>query len=141
MNEKDEKALLSEINILKKMDHISIIKLYDVFEYNCFFYVVTEFCEGGSLLSALENCQIKSEKDAASLMKQIISAVSYMHKMKIAHRDLKLENIVLVKQIDKSTICPEKAFVKIIDFGLASKVQFARNNKTGIVGTIEYMAP
>lgn len=35
------------------------------------------------------------------LMKQIISAVSYMHQMKVAHRDLKLDNIVLVKEINK----------------------------------------
>jgi serine/threonine protein kinase len=41
MNEKDQKLLLDEINILKKMDHINIIKLYDVFHYNNFFYVVT----------------------------------------------------------------------------------------------------
>lgn len=42
------------------MDHINIIKLYDVFYYKNFFYVVTEFCEGGSLLQALQNRQIQS---------------------------------------------------------------------------------
>lgn len=41
MNAQDQKLLLSEINILKKMDHINIIKMYDVFCYNNFFYVVT----------------------------------------------------------------------------------------------------
>lgn len=44
MNDEDQKTLLSEINILKKMDHINIIKLYDVFYYKNFFYVITEFC-------------------------------------------------------------------------------------------------
>lgn len=50
------------------------------------------------------------------LVKQIISAVSYMHKMKIAHRDLKLDNIVLVKEMNKNN---QRSSIKIIDFGLA----------------------
>lgn len=41
MNKNDEKILMDEIKILRKMDHINIIKLYDVFHYNSFFYVVT----------------------------------------------------------------------------------------------------
>lgn len=42
------------------MDHINIIKLYDVFFFNNFFYVVTEYCDGGNLLTALQKQQIKS---------------------------------------------------------------------------------
>ena len=41
MNAEDQKLLISEINFLKRMDHINIIKLYDVFYYKNFFYVVT----------------------------------------------------------------------------------------------------
>lgn len=72
------------------MDHINIIKLYDVFFHKSFFYVVTEYCQGGSLLDALQKQQIKSEKEVLLIMRQIMSAVSYMHKINIAHRDLKL---------------------------------------------------
>ncbi len=78
------------------MDHINIIKLFDVFYYKNFFYVVTEYCQGGTLYSTLKT-QKFPEPHIAILMKQILSAISYMHKMKIAHRDLKLDNIVLVK--------------------------------------------
>jgi calcium-dependent protein kinase len=42
------------------MDHINIIKLYDVFYHKSFFYVVTEYCEGGNLLQAMQNNQIRS---------------------------------------------------------------------------------
>jgi serine/threonine protein kinase len=59
--------------------------------------VVTEYCQGGNLLEALQKQKIKSEKEVAMLMKQIVSAITYMHQMNIAHRDLKLDNIVLVK--------------------------------------------
>ena len=62
MKDSDQKTLMAEINILRKMDHISIIKLYDVFYYQNFFYVVTEYCEGGSLLSAIEHRKFASEK-------------------------------------------------------------------------------
>lgn len=79
------------------MDHINIIKLYDVFYFKNFFYVVTEYCDGGNLLNALQKQQIRSQKDIMQLMKQILSAVTYMHQKNIAHRDLKLENIVLIK--------------------------------------------
>lgn len=59
--------------------------------------MVTEYCQGGNLLEALQKQKIKSEKEVAMLMKQIVSAITYMHQMNIAHRDLKLDNIVLVK--------------------------------------------
>lgn len=72
------------------------------------------------------------------LVKQIISAVSYMHKMKIAHRDLKLDNIVLVKEMSKNN---QRSSIKIIDFGLAQETSINSKTKTGIVGTVSYMAP
>lgn len=66
-------------------------------------------------------------------MKQIVSAVNYMHKSKIAHRDLKLENLVLVEKIHQSKAKP---CLKLIDFGLAQKVEFPLRNPSNIVGTL-----
>lgn len=54
--------MLSEVSLLKKLDHINIIKLDDIFFNNNFYYIVTEFCEGGTLLDALVRKKIKSEK-------------------------------------------------------------------------------
>lgn len=122
------------------MDHINIIKLYDVFFHKSFFYVVTEYCQGGSLLDALQKQQVKSEKEVLLIMRQIMSAVSYMHKINIAHRDLKLQNIVLVKQMNKFNK-EIRANVKLIDFGLATTVTNPIKNSTGLVGTVSYMAP
>lgn len=71
-------------------------------------------------------------------MRQVLSAVLYIHQLKIAHMDLKLENIVLVKSINQANI---NQCVKIIDFGLAMESPKFFNNKCGMVGTISYMAP
>lgn len=70
-------------------------------------------------------------------MKQIMSAVNYMHNMKIAHRDLKLENIVLVKSGDSEI----RNCIKIIDFGLASETKHHIHNPSELTGTLSYMAP
>ena len=51
-----------------------------------------------------------SERDAAVIMKQVLSAVSYCHSMKIVHRDLKPENLLLDSE-------SENAMIKVIDFG------------------------
>lgn len=69
---------------------------------------------------------------------QVLSAVSYIHQFKIAHLDLKLENIVLVQQIENKNI---DQCVKIIDFGLAQKSDKYLNNQCSRVGTLSYMAP
>jgi calcium-dependent protein kinase len=77
------------------MDHPNIIRLYDIFDSRDFCYVITEYCDGRELFSAIKKNHHFSEKNAASIMKQLLSAVNYMHNKGIVHRDLKPENIVL----------------------------------------------
>lgn len=61
---------------------------------------------------------------------QLIDAVRHLHKNGIAHRDLKLENILINKE----------GYLKIIDFGISKKFEKGHSTKT-ICGTVEYMAP
>lgn len=72
-------------------------------------------------------------------MKQILSALYYMHQKKVVHRDMKLENLVLVEKYVPGE--EEKLCIKIIDFGLAVKISQSFGNKCGNVGTPSYMAP
>ena len=72
-------------------------------------------------------------------MKQILSALFYMHQKKIVHRDMKLENLVLVDKYNPDE--EEKICIKIIDFGLAIKITQSYGNKCANVGTPSYMAP
>ena len=89
-----EQALFAELDILREIDHPNIIKLYDAYDVNNTFYVVTEYCDGGQLFEAVSKARNLTEGNVAHIMTQIMSAVNYLQKKGIAHRDLKPENIV-----------------------------------------------
>ena len=123
---KAKKYLDNEILILKEVDHPNIIKLYEVKETTQFFYLIMELCNGGSLTDRLEEHIKKykrpfSEETVQYLMKQIMSAINYLHLKNILHRDIKLDNILVNfdNDEDKRNNNMLKAKVKIIDFGFA----------------------
>jgi calcium-dependent protein kinase len=110
--EKNKKEkLFAEISIPIKLDHPNIAKLYEVFEWKNQFVLIMELMEGGDLFHFIKQNKLFSEKKAAELMKQIMSAVFYMHKQNVCHRDLKPENMLYDT---------ESKALKIIDFGTAS---------------------
>ena len=109
MNDTDQKFFDGEIAILKKLDHPNIIKIYETFEENKNYFLVTELCKGGELFEQIEKQGSYSEYDAAGIVLQILKATSYCHTMGIVHRDLKPENILFDSENDNS--------LKLIDFG------------------------
>ena len=123
------KYLQNEIIILKQVKHPNIVKLYEVKIKPDYIYLVMEYCNGGSLLEALNNYKRIngtpfSEKIVQFLMKQILSAVDYLHKNGIIHRDLKLDNILL-KYNSQSDFDSHNIFlsqVKIIDFNISARM-------------------
>ena len=125
-NPKAKKYIDNEIKILKSIDHENIIKLYDQLETSQYYFLVTEYCNGGGLSDCLDyhiNQYHKpfSEEVVQYLMRQIVSGIRYLHSKHILHRDIKLDNI-LVKfdtEEDKQKKNMLKAKVKIIDFGFA----------------------
>ena len=97
--------------------------------------MVTELVEGGDLFSEIERRKNLSEKLAANIMKQLLSAILYCHKRGIVHRDLKPENILIEKSKDSSELN-----IKVIDFGTANI--FKKNTRLNeALGTLNYMAP
>eukprot|EP00922_Rhytidocystis_sp_ex-Travisia-forbesii_P018959 GHVS01028157.1.p1 GENE.GHVS01028157.1~~GHVS01028157.1.p1 ORF type:complete len:647 (+),score=89.52 GHVS01028157.1:191-2131(+) len=125
--------LLLEVELLKILDHPNIMKLYEFFEDDQQYYIVSEVYSGGELFDAIIDRQKFSEKDAASCMKQVLSGVSYLHRHKLVHRDLKPENLLLESKSND-------ALIKIVDFGLAAHFspQEVLRDK---LGTAYYIAP
>lgn len=107
--------MLNEIQILKRVNHPNIIKLKEVYEGENHIYLVMEYFEGGIELHdyIAHIKKIPSEDETRKIMFQILSALDYLHDLKIMHRDIKLENIL----INQNTLD-----IKIIDFGLAEYI-------------------
>ena len=150
---KDQKKFRNEINIMSECDHPNIIKLIEIYEDKLHYELIMEELNGGSLTERLiekvdDDGETFSEREAATIFKQIISAISYCHGKGIVHRDLKMENVIFVDTKGNLDI-------KIIDFGLSQYDTFkllslvnliseetAKTvNMNDIVGTPHYIAP
>ena len=145
----NHKRLINEISILKALKHPNIIRLIEVKKTKSHIYIVTEFCNGGDLSGTL-NTYMKiyqkpfSEEIVQHFMRQILSALNYLHRNHIIHRDLKLENILLnfPTKEDKTNLNLLKAQAKLIDFGFATKLRIQYGNITNtILGTPSNMEP
>lgn len=94
----EKKRLFDEINILKNMDHPNILWIFEVFQDEKRFFIVTELVSGGELFEKIIEWAHFSEKDAAGIIEQILSAIAYCHSKSISHRDLKPENLLVDDQ-------------------------------------------
>ena len=144
---KGEMYLKNEILILKSLAHENIVKLYSSnLETSLYKYLITEFCNGGDLQENLDHYKKEydrpfSEEEVQHIMRQIVSAMKYLHVEKeIIHRDLKMENILLHydNENDREQKNVLKAKVKIIDFGFA---RYMHGIIKSVVGTPLYMDP
>eukprot|EP01071_Lankesteria_metandrocarpae_P004306 Lankesteria_metandrocarpae@DN3475_c0_g1_i1.p1 len=125
--------LKREILIMKRLDHPNIIKLFEVFEDQKNLYLVLEICSGGELFDRIIKSGHFSERYAASLMKQVFSAINYCHSNDVMHRDLKPENLLYADPSPLSAL-------KVIDWGFAAKC--SKHHKfSSVVGTPYYVAP
>lgn len=88
--------LRQEIYIMCQLDHPNIVRLEEVYESASEIYLVLELCTGGDLFDRLDGQPDLhyTEAKCAKLVKQMLSAVRYLHSKKVIHRDLKLENFL-----------------------------------------------
>ena len=106
-----------EVAILTKLDHPSIIRCYDYFKSENYLVIIFEFCTGGSLNHTLSHTPKLDMKQFFGYAFQLLDAIIYCHKRRIAHLDIKPQNIFLSKY----------GKLKLSDFGCAKT--FAPNEK------------
>ena len=87
-----------------QIDRPNIIKIYEYYIDSLDFYLITEFVSGGELYNTIINKKIFSEENTIYVMKQLLSAVYYLHSKRIVHRDIKPENILVESRFDKNKI-------------------------------------
>ena len=107
----DKLRIQREIELLKKLRHPNIVRLYSIIETEKQFILITEYIKGQELFQYILLKKKLSEEEACYYFNQIVSGIEYLHKLKIAHRDIKSENLI----IEQNT-----KLIKIIDFGLSN---------------------
>ena len=110
-NYNDKNRLEREINILNKIHHPNIVKLFCTIETDRQIFIIMEYIKGNELFQYILVRKKLEEEEAFYFFIQIINCIDYLHKIRIAHRDLKTENII-IEQGTKE--------IKLIDFGLSN---------------------
>lgn len=134
MSDKQLENSRFEIETLKLCQHPNIVRLYEIFENADYIYLVLEYLNGGNLLELLKLKNYKlPEATVCKYLYSIATALQYLNKYNVIHRDIKAENIVLASNKEGSE-------VKIVDFGL-SKIHAPGDFNAGYAGTLNYISP
>jgi len=111
-DEVQKAKLMKEVNLLLKLRHDHVVKIYETLETQKHIIIVMELCAGGDLLNYVRKRRRLKEPFAQKIFRQIIDGLSYIHSKHVAHRDIKLDNILL----------DGKGNVKIADFGVSRQI-------------------
>ncbi len=126
-------SLLTETEIMKRLDHPALPRIVDIIEEQEDLMVVMDYIEGESLDRILENSGPLPEKLVLNWAKQICDAFIYLHSRKppIIYRDMKPSNVMLGPEGN----------IKIIDFGIAREYKEKNLTDTTVLGTRGYASP
>ena len=106
---KMKNSIFRENEISTKFSHLNIAYVYNIIDDIENYYIIMEYCKGGELYDYIVKNKKLPETEASLFFFQLINGVEYIHSKGVAHRDLKLENLLL----------SEGKLIKIIDFGLS----------------------
>lgn len=140
LSDAEERQLLTEVDITSMCDHPNVICTRKAFVGSTTLDIVMDLATGGEVTATFMCTENHSESKAQDILRQLCSALAYLHGLGIAHRDVKPENVLYVD--DRQTQ------IKLVDFGFASRGNGHENETSGItakrrtlVGTPPYMAP
>ena len=133
-NQEEKPYFRREVEVMYKIHHPNVVKLYGHFEDNNYCYFIMEYISKGNVYNLLPTDKKKrlSTKVSASIIKDVICAIYFLHNMKppIIHRDIKPENVLL----------SEGLVAKLTDFGWSNYIQ-EDEKRTTVCGTPIYLAP
>uniref|UniRef100_A0A673IZZ8 Serine/threonine-protein kinase PLK n=1 Tax=Sinocyclocheilus rhinocerous TaxID=307959 RepID=A0A673IZZ8_9TELE len=123
--------IINEIELHKSLQHKHVVKFSHHFEDQDNIYIFLELCSRKSLAHIWKARHTLTDPEVRYYLKQIISALKYLHNKGILHRDLKLGNFFVNENMD----------LRLGDFGLAAKLETFEQRKKTICGTPNYLAP
>ena len=133
--EQHKPLLRRETAVWRSVDHENVVRLLNVFEDERFLVLQCELVDGCDLFQLLmkfESDSGLSDRTAQFFARRVALALQYLHRNLIAHRDIKLENILF----DSAT-----GAVKLCDFGFAQKLESRNELVERHCGTVEYESP
>ena len=131
---KDLSNLHHEYSILSSLDHPHIVKAFELIDLQNHAILVLEEIKGVTLKNWLNSTRCSLDS-FFTIALQLVDALSYIHAQQIIHKDIKPANIM---------VDPENLQIKVIDFGLASRLSWeisALVNPTVLEGTLAYFSP
>ncbi|PVU93654.1 hypothetical protein BB561_003128 [Smittium simulii] len=126
----NDSRTMREILLSQLVSHPHICELQQIIAHSSRYYIISELVNGKQLLQIISEKKRLPENTARRYARQITSAIAYLHKHSIVHRDLKIENIMVNQNND----------IKIIDFGLSNLYSFRKKLNT-FCGSLYFAAP
>ena len=130
-NEEFRKRFRAESQAVAMLSHPNIVSVYDVSHSDDVEYIVMELVDGITLKQYLQKAGALSPSEVLSFTSQIAKALDHAHDKGIIHRDIKPQNIMLLKD----------GMIKVADFGIASLQNDIEDSSDETVGSVHYIAP
>ncbi|KAL0479427.1 serine/threonine kinase 4 [Acrasis kona] len=123
-------AIENEISVMYSCNHDNIVKYIGSFSRGQDLWIVMEYLKGGKLTDLLLTTQL-TEREIASICREVLQALSYLHKNARIHRDIKSDNILIGVSGE----------IKLADFGFCAELGDNKDKRKSVVGTPYWMAP
>ncbi len=126
-------SAISEVNIVKELDHPAIVRVVDILNDSQAVYIVEDYVRGRSLKEIVDSGEYIDEKMLIQWMMQLSEVLAYLHSRNpaVIYRDIKPENIIMT----------ESGHIKVIDFGIARRYKPGQARDTQYLGTERFAAP
>eukprot|EP00041_Stephanoeca_diplocostata_P028666 m.826367 g.826367 ORF g.826367 m.826367 type:complete len:449 (+) comp23411_c0_seq4:426-1772(+) len=126
------KGLANEINMIRDLDNVHIVKYLGSFFVKPHLNIVMEYCAAGSVADMMRLLRrTMTEPEIATILQGTLQGLQYMHAKRHIHRDIKSGNVLLVRD----------GTVKLADFGVAGQLSETTQKRKTVIGSPFWMAP